>query len=85
MALWPISSAFLCSGVDLFADISRRYWKPEEFILNNAVSVVREVAILAPAAAAAYWLRQRRREGKRGMQRRSVPHESRVPNPESRH
>jgi hypothetical protein len=77
MALWPISSAFLYSGVDLFADISRRYWKPEEFILKNAVSVAREVAILAPAAAAAYWLRQRRREGRSGMQRGSLPPESR--------
>jgi membrane-bound metal-dependent hydrolase YbcI (DUF457 family) len=59
MALWPLSSAFFYSGVDLFADISRRYWKPDEFILKNAVSIAREIAILSPAAAAAYWLRQR--------------------------
>ena len=67
MALWPVSSAYYYSGLDLFADISRRYWKPEEFLLKNAVSVAREVAILAPALAGAYWLHQRRREGRRGM------------------
>jgi len=59
MALWPVSSAFLYSGVDLFADISRRYWKPEEFILKNAVSVAREVAILGPVAGLAWWARRR--------------------------
>ena len=37
MALWPIQSSYYYSGLDVFADISRRYWKPEEFILKNAV------------------------------------------------
>jgi len=64
MALWPLSASYLYSGIDLFADISRRYWKPEEFILKNAVSIAREVAILAPPAALA-WLRRRRRQGAR--------------------
>jgi len=64
MALWPLSASYLYSGIDLFADISRRYWKPEEFILKNAVSIAREVAILAPPAALA-WLLRRRRQGAR--------------------
>ena len=59
MALWPVSTAYFYSGIDLFADISRRYWKPEEFILKNAVSVARELLILAPPAALAWWARRR--------------------------
>jgi hypothetical protein len=57
MALWPFSRAFVYSGIDLFAEVSRRYWKPDEFIVRNAVSVARELAILVPIAAAALWLR----------------------------
>ncbi len=60
MALWPCSTSFFYSGIDLFADVSRRYWKPEEFILKNAVSVARELLILAPPAALAWWARRRR-------------------------
>jgi hypothetical protein len=60
MAFWPLTSSWAYSGIDLFADVSRRYWKPEEFILGNAISIAREIAILGPVALAAYWLRQRR-------------------------
>ena len=59
MALWPISTAYFYSGIDLFAEVSRRYWNPEEFVLKNAVSVAREVVILGPIAAGAYWMRRR--------------------------
>ena len=59
MALWPVSSAYFYSGIDLFADISRRYWKPEEFFLKNAVSVAREITILGPVAGLAWWARRR--------------------------
>jgi membrane-bound metal-dependent hydrolase YbcI (DUF457 family) len=59
MALWPFSTSFYYSGVDLFVDVSRRYWKPEEFILKNAVSVARELIILGPVAVVAFWLRRR--------------------------
>jgi len=59
MALWPLSAAYFYSGIDLFADISRRYWKPEEFILKNAVSIAREIVILGPVVALAWWARQR--------------------------
>jgi membrane-bound metal-dependent hydrolase YbcI (DUF457 family) len=59
MALWPLSASYFYSGVDLFADVSRRYWQPEEFILKNAVSVAREVAILGPVAGLAWWARER--------------------------
>jgi len=78
MALWPLSSAFYYSGIDLFADVSRRYWKPDEFVFKNAVSVAREFVILAPAAGVAFWLRRRTLERRSGMPRRSVPPESRL-------
>ena len=61
MALWPVSSAYFYSGIDLFAEVSRRYWKPDEFIFKNAASVAREILILGPVAAAAFWLRRRSR------------------------
>jgi len=59
MALWPFSSAFYYSGIDLFADISRRYWNPGEFVFKNAVSIAREVSILGPVAGLAWWARRR--------------------------
>ena len=80
MALWPMSASYFYSNLDVFADISRRYWKPEEFILKNAVSIAREIVILAPAAGLAFWFRSRRV----WAQRRRATSESRVPSPESR-
>jgi len=59
MALWPLSAAYFYSGIDLFADISRRYWKPDEFIFKNAVSIAWEIVILGPVAALAWWARTR--------------------------
>ena len=59
MALWPVSTAYFYSGIDLFAEVSRRWWKPDEFIVGNAYSVAREMFILGPMAVAAYWWRGR--------------------------
>ena len=82
MALWPISTAYFYSGVDLFAEVSRRYWKPDEFIVGNAYSVAREILILGPIAAAAFWLRRGRRMsvGAESPTSTSEP-EPRVPSP----
>ena len=85
MALWPLSASFFYSGADVFADVSRRYWKPEEFFLKNAVSIAREVAILGPVAGAAWWVRRRHLAASRsvgsptmsGIPRRSGTPESR--------
>ena len=84
MALWPVSTGYFYSGIDLFDGVSRRYWKPEEFIVRNAISAAREIVILGPVAAAAFWLRRRRTGGGCGAQRRRGTGESRIPNPESR-
>jgi membrane-bound metal-dependent hydrolase YbcI (DUF457 family) len=59
MALWPFTETYTYSGLDLFGDVSRRYWRPREFILGNAAAVLRELLILAPPAALAFWLRRR--------------------------
>ncbi len=81
MALWPLSAAYFYSGIDLFADISRRYWKPEEFILKNAVSIAREIAILGPVVALAWWARSAAFGAAGGP--RVVEAEARPPSPEA--
>lgn len=58
--LWPFSSRFYISGVDLFLEVSRRYWKPEEFIVGNVKTVAWESIVLGPIVAVAWWMRQRR-------------------------
>ena len=67
MALWPFSDAYYISGIDLFADVSRRYWKPEEFIFKNARSIGLELAILVPVAVLVWFLRTRTRRPGHGL------------------
>jgi membrane-bound metal-dependent hydrolase YbcI (DUF457 family) len=61
MVLWPFSSRFYISGAGLFLEVSRRYWKPEEFIVGNFKAVGWESLLLAPIVAVAWWMRRRRR------------------------
>ena len=56
MALWPFSSKFHISGLDLFREVSRRYWNPEEFIFGNLRAVGWELLLLVPVAALAWWV-----------------------------
>ena len=60
MALWPFSSAFYISDLDLFHSVDRRYWL-DGFWRRNTMAVSREVAILAPLAGGAYWMATKRR------------------------
>jgi membrane-bound metal-dependent hydrolase YbcI (DUF457 family) len=60
-ALWPLSDHYFYSGIDLFADVSRRYWIPREFILGNLETLAREIVVMAPLVALAFWFRFRRR------------------------
>jgi hypothetical protein len=60
MALWPFTRAYFTSAIDLFPEVSRRYWKPDEFLLGNARTVAVELLILVPPALAALLLRARR-------------------------
>ena len=59
MALWPFSSNFYVSGLDVFNGIERRSWLPE-FWWGNAVSVIREIVILGPLTWLALILSSRR-------------------------
>lgn len=47
-ALWPFTARYYKSGLDLFGEISRRYWLPEEFVLGNLRAASWELAVLAP-------------------------------------
>lgn len=47
MALWPFSSAFYVSGLEVFSAVSRRYWTAG-FWRGNAIAGIREVMILGP-------------------------------------
>jgi len=60
MALWPLTSRYYSSGANLFLEISRRYWKPDEFIFGNLRSMSQELALLLPIVALAWWLQTRR-------------------------
>lgn len=50
MALWPVSSAYYISGLDLFNAVDRRYWTAG-FWARNTLTLLRELAILGPLAA----------------------------------
>jgi inner membrane protein len=58
MALWPLATTYYVSGLDVFNNISRRYWLPG-FWKVNAVAVLRELMLLGPVAALADWLSRR--------------------------
>jgi membrane-bound metal-dependent hydrolase YbcI (DUF457 family) len=63
--LWPLSSRHFLSGYDVFGEVSRRYWRPEEFILGNLRALAWEVAVLVPVLLVA-WIVWSGRSLKRG-------------------
>ena len=54
MALWPLSSSFFISDLDVFDSVDRRYWL-DGFVRRNTMAVARELAILLPAVGACFW------------------------------
>ena len=58
--LWPFSGKFFYSGIDLFPPVERRLWRSEALGVN-ALAAFWEFAIMGPVAAAAWFVRQRRR------------------------
>ena len=48
MIAWPLSSEFYISGWNVFGQVSRRYWRPQEFIAGNMVAFAREMAVIVP-------------------------------------
>jgi membrane-bound metal-dependent hydrolase YbcI (DUF457 family) len=61
MALWPFSRDFYFADAYIFATISRRYWL-DGFVMHNVMAVLRELLILSPLVAVAYWFSARRRK-----------------------
>jgi membrane-bound metal-dependent hydrolase YbcI (DUF457 family) len=53
-ALWPFSANYYVSGLDLFGEVSRRYWLPREFILWNLQALAWELAVLTPLLIVAW-------------------------------
>jgi hypothetical protein len=58
MALWPLSSGYYISNLNVFSSVDRRYWLPGVWS-GNAISIAWEVVILAPPASLITWLRRR--------------------------
>jgi hypothetical protein len=63
MALWPLSSHYYLSGWNLFLEVSRRYWQPNEFITGNLRTALWELVLLGPVGGLAgfLWLRRRQK------------------------
>jgi len=55
-ALWPFSSAFYYSGIDLFPAVDRRYWLPG-FWMRDLNAIAWELVVLLPITALVLWLR----------------------------
>jgi len=53
-ALWPFTTAYYTSGWNLFGEISRRYWLPQEFIVGNITAALWEIALVGPLALIAW-------------------------------
>jgi len=68
--LWPFTSRYYKSGLDLFGEVSRRYWLPEEFIIGNIKAAMWEFVLVAPCLFLAwvFWskrtLQTKNEEGK---------------------
>ena len=54
MMLWPFSSRYFLSGYDLFSEVSRRYWRLDEFILGNLRALSWELMLLTPLLLVAW-------------------------------
>ena len=54
MMLWPFSTAHFLSGYDVFSEVSRRYWRADEFIFGNLRALSWEMTVLLPALLVAW-------------------------------
>jgi len=59
MALWPLSTSFYISDLDVFQSVDRRYWTAG-FWTRNTIAVLREIAILGPLVILSLWATRRR-------------------------
>ena len=67
--LWPLSSEYFMSGLDIFEEVSRRYWLVNEFVVGNLRAVSWELVLLMPLliVAWAFWSKRtlKKEKGKR--------------------
>jgi membrane-bound metal-dependent hydrolase YbcI (DUF457 family) len=54
MIAWPISPHFYVSGWNLFGEVSRRYWRPHEFIIGNLMALAWEMIVIGLALLVAW-------------------------------
>ncbi len=59
-ALWPFSSDYFYSALDLFPVVDRRYWLPG-FWQRDLIAICWELVILLPFTLIIFWLRAPRR------------------------
>ncbi|MBE3132881.1 MAG: metal-dependent hydrolase [Acidobacteria bacterium] len=57
MALWPFSTHYFYSGLDLFFATDRRYWLPG-FWLRDLRAIAWEILLVAPLAVFTLWIRR---------------------------
>src|SRR5262245_29838116 len=64
MLLWPFTSNYYITGLDIFGEVSRRYWLPSEFILGNLRALAWEMTLLVPVLVItwAFWSRRTLRD-----------------------
>jgi hypothetical protein len=51
---WPFSSEFYISGWNVFGEVSRRYWRHQEFIFGNIAALAWEMLVLVPVCLLAW-------------------------------
>jgi inner membrane protein len=56
-ALWPFSTRWYISGLDIFRETARRFLITRPVIEQNAVAIVQEIAILGPVLVALWSVR----------------------------
>jgi membrane-bound metal-dependent hydrolase YbcI (DUF457 family) len=56
-ALWPFSRRFFISGVDIFDQTERLHLLRPATLDQNARAIAKELILLAPIAAALFWIR----------------------------
>jgi membrane-bound metal-dependent hydrolase YbcI (DUF457 family) len=52
--MWPFSEAYYVSGWNLFGEVSRRYWRPQEFVFGNVAALAWEMLVLVPVLLLAW-------------------------------
>lgn len=60
MALWPVTTEFYYANAWLFGAISRHYWR-DDFVSQNVLAILRELAILTPVVITLVFARRRSR------------------------